>query len=65
MFVKNKFATNMFVEVDGQASPTILHPPAADDILMTGYRSDDELPGPASVGPPDGLRSGEWISTSR
>jgi hypothetical protein len=38
MFVKNKFATNMFVETPMRALPVILHPVAADDILMTKYQ---------------------------
>jgi hypothetical protein len=50
MFVKNKFLTNMFVNAATGASPSSLLPIAADDILMTNYQTDDELPGPASVG---------------
>jgi hypothetical protein len=38
MFVKNKFATNMFVETAARALPATLHPIAADDILMTKYQ---------------------------
>ena len=38
MFVKNKFATNMFVEAAARALPATLHPIAADDILMTNYQ---------------------------
>jgi hypothetical protein len=38
MFVGNKFATNMFVETAMRALPVILHPIAADDILMTKYQ---------------------------
>jgi hypothetical protein len=38
MFVKNKFVTNMFVERAAGAVPVILHPIAADDILMTKYQ---------------------------
>jgi hypothetical protein len=38
MFVKNKFATNMFVHIGIGALPVILHRIAADDILMTNYQ---------------------------
>ena len=38
MFVKNKFATNMFVKTCDGTLPVILHPIAADDILMTNYQ---------------------------
>jgi hypothetical protein len=38
MFVKNKFAANMFAETTARALAAILHPIAADDILMTKYQ---------------------------
>jgi hypothetical protein len=38
MFVKNKFATNMFVRMAMRGASVILHPIAADDILMTKYQ---------------------------
>jgi hypothetical protein len=38
MFVKNKFATNMFAKAARRALPVILHQIAADDILMTKYQ---------------------------
>jgi hypothetical protein len=38
MFVKNKFAANMFVKTATGTLPVILHPIAADDILMTNYQ---------------------------
>jgi hypothetical protein len=38
MFVKNKFATNMFVRTAPGTLPVILHLIAADDILMTNHQ---------------------------
>jgi len=38
MFVKNKFATNVFAERVGRGCQAILHPMAADDILRTNYQ---------------------------
>jgi hypothetical protein len=38
MFVRNRFATNMFVKAVMRTLAVILHPIAADDILMTKYQ---------------------------